>query len=284
MKHYTDEKNVQILLALLKAHGIRRAFLSPGSANSPLVASIQRDSFFEAYSCVDERSAAYMACGMAAESGEPVILSCTGATASRNYFPGITEAYYRKLPILAITSTQPTYRVGHHIAQVVDRGVQPRDTYTQSTTLPIVKDDKDRLECEVKINNAILQLLRINGGPAHLNLQTEGLSTYDCKTLPTVRKILRFTPEDSLPPLPSGKVAVILGSHRPWKASEVKAVEDFCDLYDAPVFCDHTSNYQGAHKILSPIIGGQQTLDWGRRFLSCLFKRFSTAKCLLPTH
>lgn len=47
-----------------------------------------QDSWFEMYSSVDERSAAYMACGMAAESGEVVVLSCTGATASRNYVSG----------------------------------------------------------------------------------------------------------------------------------------------------------------------------------------------------
>ena len=50
-----------------------------------------QDSWFEMYSSVDERSAAYMACGMAAESGEVVVLSCTGATASRNYVSGLTE-------------------------------------------------------------------------------------------------------------------------------------------------------------------------------------------------
>ena len=104
-QYYSDEKNVQILIALLKAHGVKRVIASPGSTNVTFVGSIQQDPYFEIYSCVDERSAAYMACGMAAESGEPVALSCTGATASRNYFSALTEAYYRKLPIVAITST-----------------------------------------------------------------------------------------------------------------------------------------------------------------------------------
>ena len=99
-KYYTKERNVQIVLSLLKAHGIRKVIASPGSTNIAVVGSMEHDPFFEIYSCVDERSAAYMACGLSAESGEPVVLSCTGATASRNYYPGLTEAYYRKLPIL----------------------------------------------------------------------------------------------------------------------------------------------------------------------------------------
>ena len=102
---YSNEKNVLLMVALLKAHGIRKVVASPGTTNITFVASLTHDPFFQVYSSVDERSAAYMACGMADESGEPVVISCTGATASRNYFPGLTEAYYRKLPILAITST-----------------------------------------------------------------------------------------------------------------------------------------------------------------------------------
>lgn len=78
-QYYTDERNVQILISLLKEHGIKRVVASPGSTNVTFVGSIQQDPFFEIYSCVDERSAAYMACGMAAESCEPVALSCTGA-------------------------------------------------------------------------------------------------------------------------------------------------------------------------------------------------------------
>ena len=96
--HYTDEKNTQIVLGLLKAHGIRKVVASPGTTNIRLVASMQQDEWFEMYSSVDERSAAYIACGLAAQSGEPVVLSCTGATASRNYMPGLTEALYLLLP------------------------------------------------------------------------------------------------------------------------------------------------------------------------------------------
>ena len=124
---YTSERHVLILLALLKAHGIRKVIASPGTTNIALVASMQQDPYFQMYSAADERSAAYMACGLAAESGEPVVLSCTGATASRNYLPGLTEAYYRKLPILAVTSTQSIGNVGQHIAQVIDRSVVAKD-------------------------------------------------------------------------------------------------------------------------------------------------------------
>ena len=72
-KYYTNERAQQIVLAQLKARGIRKVIASPGTTNITLVASMQHDSFFEMYSCVDERSAAYIACGLAEESGEPAV-------------------------------------------------------------------------------------------------------------------------------------------------------------------------------------------------------------------
>ena len=83
---YSSERNVQILIGLLKANGIKKIVASPGTTNIPFVLSCQNDGGFEMYSCVDERSAAYMAVGLSQESGEPVVLTCTGATASRNSF------------------------------------------------------------------------------------------------------------------------------------------------------------------------------------------------------
>ena len=55
------ERNVQMLVYLLKEHGIRKVIASPGTTNINFVASVQFDDYFEVYSAVDERSGAYMA-------------------------------------------------------------------------------------------------------------------------------------------------------------------------------------------------------------------------------
>jgi 2-succinyl-5-enolpyruvyl-6-hydroxy-3-cyclohexene-1-carboxylate synthase len=118
---YTKEKSQLILLSLLKSYGIKKVVASAGTTNFTLVMSMQNDPWFEMYSSVDERSAAYMACGLAYESGEPVVITCTEATASRNYMPGLTEAYYRKLPVLAITGTHGFNLAYHRGPQSIDR-------------------------------------------------------------------------------------------------------------------------------------------------------------------
>lgn len=259
-KFYTDEKNAQVIIALLKEHNIRKFIVSPGTTNMPIVGSVQNDPFFEVYSSVDERSAAYMACGLSSESDEPVVLSCTGATASRNYLPGLTEAYYRKLPILAITSTPDVSKVGHNVAQVIDRSSLPNDVAKLSLTLPIIKDEDDLWDCEIKVNKAILELKRYGGGPVHINLPTTYCKTFDTTNLPEVRLINRVTSLDKFPELPKGKTAIIVGSHAIMSQEQTDAIDEFCASNNAVVLCDHTSNYKGKYRILCSIAACQEKL------------------------
>lgn len=261
-KYYTNERNVQIVISLLKAHGIRKVIVSPGTTNITFVASLMYDGSFEIYSSVDERSAAYMACGMASESGEPVVLSCTGATASRNYMPGLTEAYYRKLPVLAITSHQGHHRIGHLIPQNIDRRVLPQDIAFRSVTLPLVKDKTDERYCEIEANKAILELFRRGAGPSHINLYTSYSRDYSVKELPSVNVIKRFYSDDDLPPIKDdGRIAVYIGSHGEFTEKETIAIDNFCATYDAVVFCDHTSGYHGKYAVHQGLLLQQSGCD-----------------------
>ena len=264
-QYYTNERNVQILIALLKEHGIKRVIASPGSTNVTFVGSLQQDPYFEMYSCVDERSAAYMACGMAAESGEPVVLSCTGATASRNYFPALTEAYYRKLPVLAVTSTQDESKIGHLVTQVLDRSCQPKDTVVCSVHLQTVRDDNDAWDCNVKANEALLALKHHGGGPVHINLTTTYSKDFSVKDLPKQRVIRRYSIEDELPALPQGKIAVFCGSHIRWTKRETDAIDKFCHAYNAVVFAEPSANYEGKYKVAYNLVAQQRIDDTNRQ-------------------
>lgn len=256
--HYTNERNVQIVIALLKAHGIHRVIASPGTTNMTFVVSIQNDPWFQLWSSVDERSAAYLACGMAAETGEPVVISCTGATASRNYMPGLTEAYYRKLPVLAITSTRGNHRVGHLVDQQIDRRNLPNDIAMESVTIPMVKDVEDERMCEIEANKAILALKLNGGGPAHINMYTKYSNDFSITELPAAHAIYRHTIYDELPAIPKdGRVAVFVGSHSNFTPQQIAAIDRFCATHDAVVFCDHTSGYRGKYEVHYQLAAGQ---------------------------
>ena len=209
---YSAEKAVRLLISLLKQHNIKKIVASPGATNITFVASVMHDEWFEVYSCVDERSAAYMAVGMAEESGESIVLTCTGATASRNYLPAITEAYYRKLPILAVTATQDENRIGHLIPQVLDRSVQPNDTYIESQHIPFVESSEDEWEATIRLNRAILALHHHGGGPVHLNFTTHYLRDYSVKELEQAKVIRRWDltmASQPLPQIPQGRVGIL---------------------------------------------------------------------------
>lgn len=256
-RFYSDEKNIQILIALLKAHNIKYVVASPGNTNLTLVASLQQDPYFIIYSCVDERSAAYLACGIAAAKNEPVIISCTGATASRNYMSALTEAYYRKLSIIAITSSRQLMEIGHLVAQVTDRTQLPKDIAKKSVQLPIVKDSETKWECEIKVNDALLESRRHGGGPVHINIPTIYCPTYSTEKLPEVKVIHRYQMTDKFPNI-SGKIAIWCGAHKYWTEKETEIVDTFCSLYNAIVLCDHTSNYKGKYGVLFSLIGCQE--------------------------
>ncbi len=247
-KHYTVEKHTQILIALLKEHGVKKIIASPGTTNVCLVGSLQSDPYFEIYSSVDERSAAFIAVGLAAESGEPVVLSCTGSTASRNYIPGLTEAYYRKLPVLAITATQHLGRVGQNYGQVIDRSSPLADIVKESVVCDCVYTEEDEWSCSVNVNRALIALRKNGGGPAHINLVTTYNKDFSCEKLPVVKTIQHITDMKDMPPLESYKhIAILVGAHGKWTEELKQAVEDFCEVYNAVVIMNHASNYKGEY-------------------------------------
>lgn len=248
-QRYSDERNVLIVVALLKAHGIRRVVVSPGSTNVTFVGSVQCDPWFQLWSCVDERSAAYLACGMAAETREPVVLSCTGATASRNYYPALTEAHYRHLPVLAVTSTQEARLVGQLHPQVTDRTTQPRDTVLRSEYIAPVRTADEERQAALQANRAILELTHRGGGPAHINLATRYSPNFDVAELPQVRKLSRHAPGDPLPALPGGRIAFYIGSTTAWDAATTEALDRFCEAHNAVAFCAVTAGYHGRFRV-----------------------------------
>lgn len=270
--HYTNARNVQIVIALMKAHGVKKVVASPGATDMPIVASMQQDPYFEMYSSIDERSAAYIACGMAAESGEPVAITCTGATSSRNYMPGLTEAFYRQLPVLAITCSRSNANIGHYVDQVTDRTQLPSDVVMESVQAQSIHCPEDEWDVMVKVNKAMIGLTRNGGGPTHINLVTASSSNFAVKEIAPVRKISLYQKEDEFPEVPQGKVGVFVGAHEKWSNELTVAVDNFCEVYNAMVICDPTSNYKGKYRILMPLLCEQAKEEVGGEQLDLMIQ------------
>lgn len=187
---YSNIKSVQILISLLKQFGITDLVLSPGGSDIPVIHSVETDRDFNCYSVVDERSAAYYAMGLAQEKQKPVACVCTSGTAVCNYVPGITEAYYQDVPVLAITADKNPYYQGQLETQKINQEHIFDGVVKKSVTLPVIRDEQDEWLCNRLVNEALLELNHHGTGPVQINIPIVGVtSIYDCAKLPVARKM-----------------------------------------------------------------------------------------------
>jgi 2-succinyl-5-enolpyruvyl-6-hydroxy-3-cyclohexene-1-carboxylate synthase len=243
-------KNVRILLSLLKQYNIRHFVLSPGSRNIPLVKSVEDDPFFTCYSVVDERSAAYFAVGLSLEVRSPVVITCTSAQATRNYLPGMTEAFYRKAPVLAVTNDYDESFTDQMTMQSIRQMSIPSDCANVSVDIPIIKDGNDEHLVTRRINQALDALTRNGGGPAHVNLRINQHWVRGDDELEPARKITRRLPLDAeWPVIGRRKVLLVMGQHHPFSEVEMRAVERFAEKHDVAIYVNHISNYNGAKSV-----------------------------------
>ena len=49
--YFTAQRNIQIVISLLKQNGIKRVVTSPGMTDVAINISLQHDPYFELYSC-----------------------------------------------------------------------------------------------------------------------------------------------------------------------------------------------------------------------------------------
>ena len=70
---------------------------------------------------VDERSAGFLALGLAKVSGDPVAVICTSGTAVANLTPSVVEASYAAVPLVVVTADRPPEARGVGAPQTIDQ-------------------------------------------------------------------------------------------------------------------------------------------------------------------
>ena len=115
----SDKKGIQYIVASLAALGVSKVVICPGSRNAPLTISFNRHPQFSCISIRDERSAAFVALGMAAECKEPVVVVCTSGSAALNFAPAVAEAFYQRIPLIVVTADRPKAWTGQGDGQTL---------------------------------------------------------------------------------------------------------------------------------------------------------------------
>jgi 2-succinyl-5-enolpyruvyl-6-hydroxy-3-cyclohexene-1-carboxylate synthase len=181
----SSKKVVSYILGALKSAGITDVVLTPGSRNAPFSISIANTPFFETYSIVDERSAAFFALGLSQQSKKPTVLICTSGTALLNYAPAIAEAYYQRIPLLVISADRPEEWIDRGEGQSI-RQNNVFQNYTDFSACLIADEKEGAFQNEEIIQNTF-QFLISNNGPVHLNVpfQEPLYELIECDELPT---------------------------------------------------------------------------------------------------
>lgn len=248
---YSIIKSVQLLIALLKKYNIKNLVLSPGGSDIPVIHSLETDDFFCCHSVVDERSAVYYAMGVAQQTNSPVACICTSGTAVSNYLPGLTEAFYQDVPIVAITADKDMYRLNQLMLQKIEQRSVFETVTKKSVSLPVVRGGNDSWYCERLINEALSELYHHGSGPVHINIPiVENSSVYDCKELPVVRKINRISADNPKSDWEKyaeklstfKKILVIAGQNDFFCNKDTSAVEKFFEKYNCIISVEHMSN------------------------------------------
>jgi 2-succinyl-5-enolpyruvyl-6-hydroxy-3-cyclohexene-1-carboxylate synthase len=110
-----------ILVETLSRLGLTTAVICPGSRSTPLTVAFASHSKIEAIPILDERSAAFLALGMAKRTYLPVALICTSGTAGANFYPAVIEAKESRVPLLIFTADRPPELRNCHAGQTIDQ-------------------------------------------------------------------------------------------------------------------------------------------------------------------
>jgi len=159
------------LVAICAAQGIRQVVLSPGSRCAPLTLAFARHPEMEVRTISDERSAAFIALGMAQQLKQPVVLVCTSGSAALNYFPAIAEAFFQQIPLLVLTADRPPEWVDQWDGQTIFQEEVYGKHVKKSFRFPDTFAHTDQVRHAHRISNeAILLSRQFPAGPVHLNI------------------------------------------------------------------------------------------------------------------
>jgi 2-succinyl-5-enolpyruvyl-6-hydroxy-3-cyclohexene-1-carboxylate synthase len=213
MEPHLDFRNTNalwgsVLVETLVRCGLSHAVISPGSRSTPLTTAFARHPAVDSIPVLDERSAAFLALGLAKQTRLPVALVCTSGTAGANYFPAVIEASESGVPLLVFTADRPPEMRDCASGQTIDQ-------HRLYGNFPVWQHEFAVPEASVAMLRYLRQMVRhaweraSAGGPVHLNCPFR----------------------DPLPPLPDGTATALA-------AAKIEA--SFFD-WPAPVAAQHTA-------------------------------------------
>lgn len=156
----------------LAALGIRRVVISPGSRSGPLSIAASQHPEIETRVCIDERSAAFVALGVAKSSGEPAAVMCTSGTAVANFLPAVIESDMSAAPLVVMTADRPSAMHGIGANQTIQQAGMFDLWARGSRSIPAPTAGYDRnVEWRAAVREVVAAARGSHPGPGHLNVE-----------------------------------------------------------------------------------------------------------------
>lgn len=254
----TSSKVCREISMLLSEHGVKYVICSPGTRNAPLLMAFNRNKRLCCLTVIDERSAGFVALGLAQAKNTPVALCCTSGTALLNYAPAVAEAYYKGLPLIVISADRPAEWIDQADSQTIR---QPQALAGIVSASYSVSDSQEEDKtggwfANRVINEAILKAAFPGKfRPVHINVHLgEPLDTQTEDDCHPVRVIKNMMPVPSVPTtvarkfarerLAGKKIMIVLGGMCPDNQLS-KAIARLSGNGNVVIMAEETANLNG---------------------------------------
>lgn len=250
----SNKKVVQRLIEIFSRKGIDQVVVSPGSRNAPLIQTFAGRGDFNLYSVPDERTAGFIALGMAMKTRHPVILCCTSGSALLHYGPAIAEAYYQNIPLIILSADRPV----HFIDQGHGQSIRQDNVFNNYIKASVSIDETSVLESwyfDSKINEVLSWTSGEGEGPVHINIHlNEPLYNFEEAKSTSVRMVQFPTLEQSLCSETltrlqnvwknSDRIMILVGQHPPRHLLNTW-LDHMATRKKVVILTEHTSNING---------------------------------------
>jgi len=245
--------------------GLVNAVLCPGSRCAPLALAFTRHPKITTRTFSDERSAGFVALGMAQQSGSPTVMVCTSGTAAYNFAPSVAEAYFSQTPLIVFTADRPAEWIAQHDGQTIHQAEIFGKHVKKSFQLPQEYDHPDSLWAINRIVNEAINLSHDQPrGPVHINapfrepLYPEAKEKFDFSK--DVRVMDQVLPQYLVSPEHLQKliqewskyknILIVAGQHE-YDNALISSLTNFLRVQPVPIIGDIISNLNSIEQIVS---------------------------------
>ncbi len=270
-----------IVVDELARAGLRAVCIAPGSRSTPLTVAFAQHPDIKVYPHLDERSAAFLALGIALKTDQPVALVCTSGTALANFYPAVIEAHESQVPLIILTGDRPPELRDSGANQTIDQVKLYGGYALWSVDMALPEADPDPLLIRYLRTTTARAYATANGlrkGVVHLNMPfrkplepvlVEGDVT-DFPARADERSYVNFSGSHAFPPgaqwdafemrLKGYEKGVIICGPRSPAGDFTKAISLVAQISGYPILADPLAEVRfGQHTKATLVVGGYET-------------------------